>query len=230
MSKLTIVIPCFNEERTIELLLTKVKEAKLPFGFEKEIIVINDGSTDTTPQILSRLANDLKIITKTKNEGKGAALKTDFREASGDYILIQDADLEYDPNEYSFLLEPIKNGMVDIVFGSRNLKKDNKPSSKLYFHGGRFLTAVFNILFKTKFTDITTCYKIFTRSYIPKLICLPSNNFVFDGIELTYALSQIGKIQEVPISYYGRNKKGGKKINMTDGLRFLTAMLCLKFQ
>lgn len=227
--KLSIVIPCYNEQRSIQEIISRVQAVVLPQGVEKEIIIIDDGSSDGTRAILAGLPSEIRIILKEKNEGKGSALKVGFREAAGDYIIVQDADLEYDPRDYAVILKPILEGQARIVFGSRNMNKRNKPSSGLFFYGGRALTSLFNILFGSRFTDITTCYKAFPSSLVDRLIFLPSNDFVFDGVDFTYALWKSGvPIQEVPIGYYPRHAKDGKKIKMSDGIKFVLAMLRIK--
>ena len=230
MPKLSIVIPCYNEEKTIKKILKKVTKAKLPMVWEREIIVVDDGSKDNTKEILKTLKNKIKLIFKEKNEGKGAALKKGFKAVTGDYILIQDADLEYNPDDYIKLLQPILNNKTKIVFGSRNLKKGNIRFNWLYFYGNLFLSEVFNLLFGTKFTDVSTCYKLFPKKVIPELIQLSGNDFVFDVIELTYQLTKEGKIIEVPINYKARTKKEGKKINWRHGVKCLILMLKIKFR
>lgn len=227
--KLSIVIPCYNEERSIQEIISRVQAAVLPQGVEKEIIVVDDGSRDKTRALLAGLPSGVKVILKEKNEGKGSALKIGFREATGNYIIVQDADLEYDPADYAVILQPILEGRAQIVFGSRNMYKGNTPSSKLFFYGGRALTYAFNVLFGSHFTDITTCYKAFPSSLVDQLIFLPSNDFVFDGVDFTYALFKSGlPFQEVPIRYYPRHAEDGKKIKMSDGVKFMLAMLRIK--
>ncbi len=221
---LSIIIPSYNEEKTIKEVIKKVNSVSLPKTWRKEIIVVDDDSKDKTKEILKELKG-IKVIFKEKNEGKGSALKEGFKIANGDYLLIQDADLEYDPNDYPRLLEPLIENKTKIVFGSRLLKKDNIPYSKIFFYGGISLTKVFNFLFKANLTDIFTCYKIFPREFIPKLMELPSNDFVFDAVELTYTLHRKNKILEIPITYKSRSKEEGKKIKWTDGFKCFLAMI-----
>ncbi len=228
MTKLSIIIPCYNEGLTISQLIQKVQRVNLPADWTKEILIIDDASTDKTNNILTTFSQTAKIVIKEKNEGKGSALKEGFRLISGDYILIQDADLEYDPEDYPALLDPIIRGETEIVFGSRNLRNDNKPTNQIFKYGGLALTKLFNLLFQTSFTDITSCYKIFPKKYIPHLLALPSNDFVYDGVELTHALSKLGVIKEVPIHYQGRSKKEGKKISGKDAIKFAWAMFKIK--
>jgi glycosyltransferase involved in cell wall biosynthesis len=157
-------------------------------------------------------------------------VKTGLRHISGDYIIVQDADLEYDPRDILRLLKPVITGRAQIVFGSRNLHARNYPGHYLYFWGGKFFTLLFNLLFRTRFTDITTCYKLFPRSAVREILKLPSDDFAFDGIELTYALSRHGKVIEVPITYTGRKRGAGKKLSSwRDGWRFLRALFLLRF-
>lgn len=228
--KLSIVIPCFNEEKTILHTLRKVKRVRLLEGWEKEILVVDDGSFDGTQEILRNLEDsDIQVLYRKKNEGKGAALKAGFSRATGDYILIQDADAEYDPEEYSKLLAPIIQKQADIVFGSRNMGHDNVPFSAVYFYGGLAITKVFNLFFGTKLSDITTCYKVFPRSFAPSLVCMPEKDFVFDAINLTHALVTGGHVVEVPITYVSRTRQEGKKLNWTHGMKCLVAIGRIKF-
>lgn len=227
--KLSIVIPCYNEERYIQEIISRVQAALLPQALEKEIIVVDDGSWDGTRAILARLGSDIQVILKEKNEGKGSALKAGFRAATGDYIIVQDADLEYNPDDYGVLLKPILEGRAQIVFGSRNMNARNQSSSALFFYGGRALTGAFNVLFGSRLTDITTCYKLFPSSLVDQLIFLPSNDFVFDGVEFTYVLTKSNfSLIEVPITYRPRHTNEGKKIRISDGIKFLLAMLRIK--
>jgi dolichol-phosphate mannosyltransferase len=225
--KLSIVIPCYNEEKYINHVIKRVKEVKLPDSVNREIIIVNDGSTDKTKQLLDSYA-DIIVIHKVKNEGKGSAVKLGLQSVKGDYVIIQDADLEYDPNDYTKMLQPILDGKANVVFGSRNLKLDNHPYSRMFYYGGALMSRLFNILFGTSFTDIFSCYKMFPAHAINHIIALPSDDFAFDGIELTYSLVQLGRIKEVPISYIGRSKEEGKKIGILDGLWFLLAMFRIK--
>lgn len=220
--KLSIVIPCYNEERTIKEILSKVLKAKC-FGMRKEIIVVDDGSTDKTKKILKsyQSKNNFKIVFHTKNIGKGGALKTGILQSSGDIVLIQDADLEYDPEEYPVLLEPIINNKADVVYGSRFL--GGRPHRVLYFwHSlmNHWLTTFSNMLSGINLTDMETCYKVIRgdliRNLAPKL---GSKKFGFEP-EVTARLAKIKKVRfyEVGISYYGRTYSEGKHINWLDGI------------
>lgn len=226
--KLSIIIPCYNEDKYLAGVIKQVQNVQLPAGIEQEIIIINDGSTDQTEQILKN-CTDVIVIHKEKNEGKGAAVKLGLQSVTGDYVIIQDADFEYMPEEYSKLLQPILEKKADVVFGSRNLKPENRSYSRFFYVGSSLLTFLFNMFFATRFSDIFSCYKVFPASYIENLIFLPSNDFVLDGIELTYALSRQAKnIIEVPISYKSRSRTEGKKIWAGDGIKCMLAMIRIK--
>ncbi|OGF62455.1 hypothetical protein A2926_01870 [Candidatus Giovannonibacteria bacterium RIFCSPLOWO2_01_FULL_44_40] len=227
--KLSIIIPAYNEENTILEILRRIEVVDLG-DINKEIIIIDDGSTDGTRDILRgpEQSDKYKIFYQKKNCGKGAALRRGFKEATGDFIVIQDADLEYDPADLPIMLAPILNGRASIVFGSRALRKNNVPFSAIYFYGGILLSKIFNILFGTKLTDIATCYKLFPRKFVPQLMHLATNNFVFDVVEITYSLSGLGNIVEVPISYKARSKKSGKKMSALHGIKCLFTMLRIK--
>jgi glycosyltransferase involved in cell wall biosynthesis len=211
MKKLSIIIPCYNEEKTIEELLNKVIDVQLPENWKKEIIVVDDGSTDNTKNILKKYKDKVKIIFKNKNEGKGAALKEGLKNATGDYILIQDADLEYDPNDYIKLLEPINKNEAQIVIGVRKFNNFN-----LFYVGGKLLTKIFNFFIGSSFSDNATCYKLFPRKLIPQILKYKENDFSFDNVCLSYELFKSGlKIKEIKINYNPR--KEGKKIKIKDG-------------
>ena len=216
---LSILIPVFNEENTILEILKKINEINLDrFGLEKEIIIVNDGSTDRTKKILEELKtrNNFALFHHRKNQGKGAAIKTGLEHAAGDFILIQDADLEYDPADYPVLLEPLIENEINIVYGSRGLKKN--PSSSIGFYlGGKFLTFILNLLFGTKLTDINTCYKVFKREVL-RDIKLEESGFAFCEEVTAKVIKKGYKIKEIPISYNPRDFKEGKKIRFYDGI------------
>lgn len=231
MKTLSILIPAYNEEKTISRILDKVLGVKLTGDISKEIIIVNDCSTDQTEAVLKDyMAKHPETVFSyykhEKNQGKGAALHTGIREAKGDYLVIQDADLEYDPEEYNLLLEPILKGFADVVYGSRFL--GGRPHRILFFWhtlGNRFLTMLSNMLTNLNLTDMETCYKLFDTKAIQKLN-LKEKRFGFEP-EITAKISRIPQIRiyEVGISYYGRTYAEGKKINWKDGFRAIYCIL-----
>ena len=215
--KLTIVIPCFNEVGTISQVVAAVKASPVK---NCEIIIVDDNSTDGTREILqSQIESQVdRVIYHRKNRGKGAALRTGFAAATGDVVVIQDADLEYDPQEYPLLIKPILNNKADVVFGSRFMGRG--PHRVLYYWhmvGNMFLTTLSNMLTNINLTDMETCYKAFRREVIQS-IKIEENRFGFEP-EITAKVAKMGcRIYEVGISYYGRTYKEGKKINWKDGV------------
>ena len=224
--KLSIIIPVYNEYKTIESLVNKVLGVDLG-NIKKEIIIVDDGSKDKTTDVLKSKIEPIvsKIIYKQKNEGKGAALRTGFQNATGDYVIVQDADLEYDPNEYSLLLKPVLDGFADVVYGSRFI--GGKPHRVLFYwhsRGNIFLTGLTNMFTNYNFTDMETCYKLFKKEILDK-INIKENRFGFEP-EVTIKLSRLNcRVYEVGISYYGRTYAEGKKINWKDGFRALFIIL-----
>ena len=230
IKKLSIIIPAYNEAATVHLILDKIKEVQLINGIEKEIIVINDCSTDDTKEaienyILKNNELDIKYFEHGKNKGKGAAIHTGIDIATGEYLIIQDADLEYDPTEFNDLLKPIILGFADVVYGSRFM--GSNPHRILFFwhsFGNKFLTFLSNMVTNLNLTDMETCYKLFRTSII-KSINFKEDRFGFEP-EVTAKISRISKIRiyEVGISYYGRTYDEGKKIGWKDGFR---AIYCI---
>lgn len=232
--KLSIIIPTFNEERTIAKILDKVNRVKLPGLIQKEIIVINDGSTDTTDRILSKQKIKFKYFSHKKNLGKGAAVRTGFLKATGKLIIIQDADLEYNPTYYSKLLKPVLKDNAACVYGSRlinyPLKLWGKGKTVLPTHliANKFLTFLTNILYQSSLTDMETGYKLFKRKILETLQ-LKSNKFDFE-VEITAKiLKNEIPIVEVPILVHPRTYKEGKKIKWYDGVKAIFALIKYRF-
>jgi glycosyltransferase involved in cell wall biosynthesis len=224
---LSVVIPCYNEEKTLKKCIERVLKISGEF-LRLEIIIIDDCSTDRSLSIARDLANKdpkIKVMHHDKNHGKGAALQTGFKQATGDFIAIQDADLEYDPNDILRLLEPLVNNEADVVFGSRFLP--HGPHRVLYFWhslGNRFLTLISNMFTNLNLTDMEVCYKVFRREVL-KNFNLEEKRFGFEP-EITAKVARLGcRIYEVGISYYGRTYKEGKKIGWKDGIRAFWCIL-----
>ncbi len=222
--KLSVIIPCYNEAETIEATLEAVYGAALPLSWTREVIAVDDGSTDGTADILRKRAGEIITFFHTENRGKGAAVKTGLAKASGDYIVIQDADLEYDPNDFKALLQPIIDGRADAVLGSRNLGTNNVPVSRIFYYGGLLTTVLFNLLFFKRLSDIASCYKVFPRSYAPLLIASDHDDFVFDAVTLTRTILAHGSTTEVPISYRARTTHAGKKLNWLHGIKIVATI------
>jgi glycosyltransferase involved in cell wall biosynthesis len=230
ITKLSIIIPAYNEGGTIHLILDKVNNVDLINGITKEIIVVNDCSMDDTDTAIADYISthpsiNVQYFKHDINKGKGAALHTGISKATGEYLIIQDADLEYDPQEYNDLLKPVVNGFADVVYGSRFI--GGKPHRILFFWhtiGNKFLTFLSDMFTNLNLTDMETCYKLFNTKLIQS-INLKENRFGFEP-EITAKLSRIPNIRiyEVGISYYGRTYQEGKKIGWKDGVR---AMYCI---
>lgn len=228
---LSIIVPAYNEEKTIRSVLEKLKTLELLPPFGKEIIVVNDCSSDDTEKVVRDFiaANpdlSLKLHSHPVNKGKGAALHTGIQEASGDYVIVQDADLEYDPAEFNILLKPVLDGYADVVYGSRFMG-GNAHRILFFWHtiGNKFLTFLSNMFSNLNLTDMETCYKLF-RADIIKKIDLKEKRFGFEP-EVTAKVAKISgiRIYEVGISYYGRTYEEGKKINWKDGFRAIYCIL-----
>lgn len=223
--KLSVVVPVYNEKETIEEIHRRIAAVTIP-DVDKEILLIDDCSTDGTRDIVGKLASAAtKVFFHDKNRGKGAALRTGFREATGDVLLVQDADLEYDPSEYAKLIAPIADGRADVVYGSRFA--GGECHRVLYFWhmlGNRFLTLLSNLFTNLNMTDMETCYKVFKREIYEKII-IEENRFGFEP-EITAKVAKLdARIYEVGISYSGRTYKEGKKIGWKDGVSALRCIL-----
>jgi glycosyltransferase involved in cell wall biosynthesis len=226
--KLSIIIPAYNEEKTISRIINKVRNSRLN-GIEKEIIVIDDFSKDKTKKILSGIKG-IKCLFHKYNQGKGAAIRTGLNHATGDIILIQDADLEYDPKEYPKLLKPILEGKAKVVYGSRlnAIRKNIRNMYKLHYIGNMFLTLMTNALFHAKISDMETGYKVFRKEVI-KGIRLRARRFDFEP-EITAKIMKRGyRIIEVPIGFAGRKFDEGKKITWRDGIKALFYLVRYRF-
>lgn len=230
VNKLSIIIPVFNEEATIALILDKIRDVAMVNNIEKEIIVVNDCSTDGTGKEIEKFiennsAMNIHYYKHEVNKGKGAALRTGISLAKGEYLIIQDADFEYDPNEYNDLLKPVLKGFADVVYGSRFI--GSNPQRKLFFWhtiGNKFLTFLTNLFSNLNLTDMETCFKLFNTQIIQSLK-LAENRFGFEP-EVTIKIARVPgiRIYEVGISYYGRGYEEGKKIGWKDGFR---AIYCI---
>ena len=219
---LSVVIPVYNEEQTVRQLIDKVKAVKL----RKEIIVVDDGSTDRTPQILKKIKG-IKTIFKKKNEGKGAAIRTALKQVKGDYVIIQDADLEYDPQDYFKLLKPIKEGKAEVVYGSRFT---GERRNMFFWHmvANKLLTLITNILYDSTLSDMETCYKLIPTNLL-KQLKLKARGFEFEPEVTAKILKRKVRIYEVPISYAGREYEEGKKIHWKDGFIALWTLFKYRF-
>ncbi len=225
--KLSVVIPVYNEVKTIEEIVSKVQEVPL----EKEIIIVDDGSTDGTCKKLKKInkrSKDVKIFYHKQNKGKGAALRTGFNKVIGDIVIIQDADLEYDPKEYLKLLEPILDNRADVVYGSRFLAGPHRVLFFWHYIGNKFLTLLSNVINNLNLTDMETGYKAF-KSKILNEIKIKSNRFGFEPEFTAKVVKKRYRIYEVPISYSGRNYSEGKKVTWKDGVIAIFTILWFRF-
>lgn len=235
ITKVSIVIPVYNEEATVQHLIRLVADAPLPEGLTREIICVNDCSKDNTKAKLDELPKlhpdvEFKIFHKPVNEGKGAALRDGFKHAGGDVVLIQDADLEYDPQDYVKLLQPIVEDKADVVYGSRFI---GEPHRVLYYYhtlGNKFLTAFSNMFTNLNLTDMEVCYKVFRKSVLDR-INIKCNRFGFEP-EVTAKIAKLRprlRIYEVGVAYYGRSYEEGKKITWKDGIKAILTIIRFRF-
>lgn len=224
--KLSIIIPCFNEEKTIEALLLRVSQVPV----EKEIIVVDDGSNDRSPEIIRGFASreNITLVDHPRNYGKGRAFKSGLKVATGEVVIVQDADLEYDPQDFIPILDRFKLDGVNVVYGSRNLNKENRHSYFRYYLGGVLITKIANLLFSCRLTDEPTCYKAFRREVINKLR-IEGDGFEWEP-EITAKLLKAGyQIVEVPIKYYPRSFREGKKLSWRDGVKAIWTLFKYRF-
>ena len=228
MKKVSIIIPVFNEKNTIKALLEKVQNANFS-GLEKEIIMVDDCSNDGTTEILRELSKNYKVFFHEKNQGKGAAIRTAIKEATGDFVVIQDADLEYLPDDYDKLLPLLINNEADVVYGSRFKNQENSKNFILKNKiANKFLTLLTNILYGAEITDMETCYKAFKRELIQS-ITIKSNRFDFEPEITAKIMKRKARLKEVPISYFGRGHDEGKKINWKDGIHAILTLIKFRF-
>ena len=223
--KLSIVVPIYNEEKTLREILKKILDQPL----DKEVILVDDGSTDGTREILRTLDHpEVRVILLPENRGKGAALRAGFREAAREIVIVQDADLEYNPEEYPSLVRPIEEGVADVVFGARFLGGPHRVLYFWHYCGNKLLTLITNILFNINLNDMETCYKVFRREALEG-VEIKSDRFGFEP-EITAKMVKSGqRIYEIPISYFGRTYEEGKKITWKDGLVALYTLLRFRF-
>jgi glycosyltransferase involved in cell wall biosynthesis len=236
MKKLSIIIPVYNEKETIREILVKVRAVDMrPMDVEKEIVIIDDCSADGTRGLLQEFEawDNIKVIYHNRNQGKGAAIRTGLKHVTGDIVIIQDADLEYDPNDYPELVKPIVEGKASVVYGSRivgaKVFGTDQYSYLSFYLGGRLLSRLANILYGTRITDEATCYKVFAREVLEKIPPLVCTKFEFCP-EVTAKVARQGyQIHEVPVHYYPRSKEKGKKIRWLDGIIAILTLLKYRF-
>jgi len=226
MKKVSIIIPVYNETATIDEILHRVTEAPLS-GWKKQIIVVDDGSTDGTMEKLKAWKNKVTVLYKKKNEGKGSAVTVGLEKATGEYILFQDADLEYDPKDYMALLKPFENEQVNVVYGSRFLGP-HLSTMFVYAQGNKFVTLICNILYNVNITDMETGFKAFRRSALSGMK-LQSKRFDMEPEITAKVVKQGDQIYEVPISYYGRKFSEGKKLTWRDGIIAFWTLIKYRF-
>ncbi|MCU1428895.1 MAG: dolichyl-phosphate mannose synthase related protein [Actinomycetia bacterium] len=227
--KLSVIVPVFNERNTLVEILRRMRQVELPEGIDREIIVIDDGSTDGTREVLKQLGDStVRIVMHPQNRGKGAAVRTGFEHAVGDYVLVQDADLEYDPDDWPKLLNPVLRGRARVVYGSR-FTGERRNMLFLHWVGNRFLSLTTNVLYNTTLSDMETCYKLIDRKLIDELD-LRSDKFDIEPEITAKILKRKIRIYEVPISYTGREFDEGKKITWRDGFAALKTLVKYRFK
>jgi glycosyltransferase involved in cell wall biosynthesis len=229
LRKLSVIVPVFNERNTLVEVLRRMRAVELPDSVDREIVVVDDGSNDGTREVLRQLGDStVRVVMHENNRGKGAAVRTGFRQATGDYVLIQDADLEYDPEDWPRMLAPVLSGKARVVYGSR-FTGERRNMMFLHWVGNRFLSLVTNVLYNTTLSDMETCYKLVDRALLEKLD-LHADRFEIEP-ELTAKILKRGvRIYEVPISYTGREIDEGKKITWTDGFTALWTLVKYRFR
>jgi glycosyltransferase involved in cell wall biosynthesis len=230
MKTLSVIIPVYNEEKTIAEAVKAVSKSRLP-GFKKQIIVVDDGSTDGTTAILKKIARsdkNIRVIFMEKNSGKGRSVREGIKYIKGDYAVIQDADLEYDPGDYAGLLAPITAGRADVVFGSRFMGNAHRSFLFWNYVANKILNMTVNILYNTLLTDMETCYKMF-RAEVLLGLNLKSDGFEIEPEITAKILKKHCRIYEVPVNFYGRGYSEGKKIRAADGFRALWALIRYRF-
>jgi glycosyltransferase involved in cell wall biosynthesis len=229
LRKLSVIVPVFNERNTLVEILRRMRAVELPDGIESEIIVVDDGSNDGTRDVLRQLGDStVRVVMHDVNRGKGAAVRTGFKHATGEFILVQDADLEYDPEDWPKLLAPVLRGRARVVYGSR-FTGERRNMLLLHWIGNRFLSLTTNVLYNTTLSDMETCYKLLERSLIEDLN-LQSNKFDIEPEITAKVLKRGVRIYEVPISYSGREFDEGKKITWRDGFSALWTLVKYRFR
>jgi glycosyltransferase involved in cell wall biosynthesis len=229
LRKLSVVVPVFNERNTLVEIVRRMRAVELPDGIEREIIVGDDGSNDGTRDVLNQLGDStVRVVMHEANLGKGAAVRTGFAHATGDYVIVQDADLEYDPEDWPKLLNPVLRGKARVVYGSR-FTGERRNMLLMHWIGNRFLSMTTNVLYNTTLSDMETCYKLFERDLVAQMK-LNSNRFDIEP-EITAKVLKRGiRIYEVPISYSGREFDEGKKITWRDGFSALWTLIKYRFR
>lgn len=229
---LSIIIPLYNEEKTISVVLEKIEKIFKTTSFKYEVVIVDDGSKDNSVSIVEKTIKNLseayKLYRAERNQGKGAAIRLGLQYAKGEYVVIQDADLEYDPRDILTMIEQVQTHKLNVLYGSRILNKQNQCQNKMFYLGGRLVTLVANILFLQNITDEPTCYKMFKTDILRKME-LNCNGFEFCP-EVTAKISKMGyKIKEIPISYYPRTIEEGKKISWLDGVEAIWTLVRYRF-